>query len=177
MAPDILAVMTPDLRENAPEPLLYHDLVYETGFDPWEPWYPCGCPHRLDDIHVDDCWLDWLALPMREDTTEVSSIAMPPPGAGGWCAPAETMNWCGHPLRENCGCEFTPVPASEVVIDLSQDNTVLLGVMEPLDEDDTAYFERHHGEPTSDVDTDEERSDDGDVRGAAAQDTVDGGDG
>lgn len=107
MAPEILVAMTPEVQERAPEPLIYQQLVLETGIDPWEPWYPCGCPHRLDDIHVDDCWLDWLALPlwMREDTTEVPAITA-----------AEEK--------------------SEV-----DDDTVLLGVVEPLDPDELEFEE------------------------------------
>lgn len=147
MAPEILVAMTPLAQERAPAPLIFYDVVYETGFDPWEPWYPCGCPHRLDDIHVDDCWLDWLAFPlwMREDTTEVPVLV----AAGGW------------------------VPPEESDVD---DDTALLGVVEPLDPE----YDGDDDEGIDDDDYDEEDEEelsDGDVRGAADESTVDDGDG
>lgn len=187
---DILVPITPGVRERAPTPWVYHDLVLESGVDPEESWYPCGCYGRLRNEHEDDCWLSWIAYPpwATEETTEVpvvldvpyteaekrvadSGVATSVPDTSGWCAPAETLNWCGHALSAGCGCEFTPVLVEEVVMHLPKreesevdDDTALLGVVEPLDEDETS-------------DVDEERSDDGDVQRAHGEDTVDGGDG
>lgn len=76
MAPEILVVMTPDIQDRAPEPLIFRDLVNELRFDPREPWYPCGCPDRFEDAHDDDCWLGWSRYPrwMTEDTQVIDTI-------------------------------------------------------------------------------------------------------
>lgn len=122
MPPEILTVMTPEMRDFGPEPKIFYDTVRSTNFDPWEPWYPCGCPKKLADQHEDYCWMSWLPYPMwmREDTTEVPVI--------------------------------TVATESSEESDVDSDDTTLLGVVEPLDEDETTYFERHHDEPTFDVD-------------------------
>lgn len=185
MSTDILTPLTLAEIEAGAVPMLYYGIIYDTGFDPAEPWYPCGCPYRLEDSHEGDCWLGWIAYPtwMKEPTGDLVIIrshtgaiakivdARPsePMGevaiittaddvierelggaAGGWCAPAETLSYCGHPLGADCGCV---IESAGEPIDLG-------------DEDETVYFERHHFEPVSSVD--DERSDGADVPGEHA---------
>lgn len=153
---DILTHVTGEQLRYAPELEIYIELVHESGFDPEMLWFPCECLGAFDNQHVDSCWLGWIAYPvwMKEPTSEVAIIERELGGrAGGWCAPAETLSYCGHPLSANCGC--TVEPAGEP-LDLS-------------DEDETTYFERHHYEPTSDVDDDSSKR----IDGEPASGTVD----
>lgn len=61
MAPDLLTPLTPEERVYAPELQVYTGLIHELHFDPFEPWYPCGCDGRFEGAHEDDCWLGWIS--------------------------------------------------------------------------------------------------------------------
>lgn len=76
MSTDILTPLTLAEIEAGAVPMLYYGIIYDTGFDPAEPWYPCGCPYRLEDSHEGDCWLGWIAYPtwMKEPTGDLVII-------------------------------------------------------------------------------------------------------
>lgn len=76
MAPDLLTSLTPEERAYAPELQVYIGLMHELRFDPFEPWYPCGCDGRFEDAHEDDCWLGWIRYPqwMTDDTQVIDGI-------------------------------------------------------------------------------------------------------
>lgn len=123
MSTDILTPLTLAEIEAGAVPMLYYGIIYDTGFDPAEPWYPCGCPYRLEDSHEGDCWLGWIAYPtwMKEPTGDLVII------------------------RRHTG-EIAKIVDARPPSMLRRED---FNVSDVDDEDDSSYVERYYSEPRS----------------------------